>query len=236
MLQPTESKIYYAALAVLFLLNLSIFLPPFLIFAGNEGGAAFLYNLHNYDHQWIYRSQCVFKGASGGLLIDDCIVQGKEAEANISTLYTSNGDWKYSGVFTSYPQSQIGWNKAEKVLRNGMVGYKFANDTRDYAIYLPWLLTMFAYPFIFGRGRVEMPSWKWFALAILPLAIDGFTQLLAGKFGNPAFYWLYYPFGLPESTNLIRLVTGAIAGIAVGTYTVPLINGLSDGKKHGGQK
>ena len=233
MVKLTEGSLYYLVLAGLLLLNISIFLPPFLIFAGNEGAAALLYNLHNYDHQWIYRSQCVFKNPSGNLLLDDCIIQRKEAEANISTLYTTNGNPKYAGIFTTYPQSQIGSNKAEKVFRNGMVGYKFANDTRDYAIYLPWMLAMLAYPFVFGKGRKEMPHWAWFAVALIPLAIDGFTQLLAGMLGSPVYYWLYYPFGLQESTNLIRWVTGAIAGAALGVYTVPMLNGFSGNKKGG---
>lgn len=232
-MQPTEGRFYYAAVILLFLLNLSIFLPPFLIFAGSEGAAAWLYNIHNYDHQWIYRSQCVFKGASGSLLVDDCIVQGRESEARISTLYTTNGDQRYQGAFASYPQSQIGYNKAEKVERNGMVGYKFANDTRDYAIYLPWMLSMLAYPFVFGKGRTEMPHWAWFAIALAPLAIDGFTQLLAGMLGNPAYYWLYYPFGMAESTNIIRWITGAIAGVALGAYSVPILNEISWHKKGG---
>lgn len=192
----------------LFLLNLSILLPPFLIFAGQEGAASVLYNLHSYDHQWIYRSQCVFKNAEGSLLLDDCIVHGKEGEAAISTLYTGNGDPRYNGLFAQYPQNQIGRNKAEKVERNGIVGYKFANDTRDYAIYLPMLLTMVAYPYAFGSGRKDTPHWIWLALALVPLGIDGTTQL----------------FGLRESTNLLRWLTGAIAGIAAGYYIVPLLN------------
>src|SRR3989338_8417831 len=154
----TESKIYYFALILLFLLNLSIFLTPFLIYSGNEEVAAWLYNFHNYDHQWIYRSECVFKDSVGSLFIQDCIIQGKEGEAKISTLYTTNGDPKYNGIFYEYLQDQIGENKAERVERNGLVGYKFANDVRDYAIYLPWMLVMIAYPFVFGKGRTEVPE------------------------------------------------------------------------------
>ena len=78
-----------------------------------------------------------------------------------------------------------------------------------------------------------MPHWAWFAVALIPLAIDGFTQLLAGMLGSPVYYWLYYPFGLQESTNLIRWVTGAIAGAALGVYTVPMLNGFSGNKKGG---
>lgn len=211
------------------MLNISIFLPPFLIFAGYENISASLYNLHNSDHQWIYRSQCVFKDTRNNLLIDDCIIQGKETESNISTLYTKNGDPKYNGILTEYNQNQIGSNKAEKVERNEMVGYKFANDTRDYAIYLPMFLVMLAYPFVIGKKNEIVPHWKWFLIALMPIGIDGTTQLLAGMFNEPGYYWLY-SFGLKESTNLIRWITGGIAGIATGYYTVPMLNRMFNRK------
>jgi uncharacterized membrane protein len=216
-----ESWMYYAAVAALLLLNLSIFAPPFLIFSGHGGAADFLYNLHSYDHQWIYRSQCIFT-APNGYLFDDCIVQGKEAEASISTLYTKNGDPAYNGVFLNYPQSQIGRNKAEKVERNGMTGYKFANDTRDYSIYLPMLAAMLLYPAVRGGRHRGIPSPLWLLLAMAPLAIDGTFQL----------------FGFWESTNLMRMITGGIAGVGLGVFSVPLLDsffgGEPDGRKETG--
>ena len=225
-----ESKAYYIAIIFLFLLNLTIFLPPFLIFAGYENLGATLYNLHNYDHQWIYRSECLMKDVNGAFSIQDCIIQGKESEAKISTLYTTNGNPSYNGIFNEYKQNQIGRNKAEKVERNGLVGYKFANDTRDYAIYLPWLLTMIAYPFIFGQNKKEVPVGIIFIIALIPMGIDGTTQLLAGIFNNPSYYW-FNSFGLNESTTLIRWITGGIAGIAAGYFTVPILNRMEDKKK-----
>lgn len=177
---------------------------------GVENVGGLLYNIHSYDHQWIYRSQCIFKDTNRNLLLDDCIPHGKEAESNISTVYTKNGDPKYNGIFTSYTQDPIGRNKAEKVERNGMVGYKFANDTRDYAIYIPWLLTMVAYPFVFGPRHTKVPAGMWLIIALIPLGIDGTFQM----------------FGFWESTNLMRMITGSIAGIAAGMYTVPMLNSL----------
>lgn len=226
----TESKLYYFFLAALFLLNVTIFLPPFLIFAGQGDFAGMLYNLHNYDHQWIYRSECLMKDTSGAFSIEDCIIQGKENQSKISTLYTTNGDPRYNGVFSTYNQNQIGRNKAEKVERNGKVGYKFANDTRDYAIYLPWFLAMLFYPFVIKKADINVPDGLWFILALIPMGIDGTTQLLAGIFNNPSYYWLS-SFGLAESTNLIRWITGAIAGIVAGYYSVPLINRIGFKKK-----
>ena len=212
-----ESWIFYAAVAALLLLNLSILAPPFLIFSGQTGAADFLYNLHSYDHQWIYRSQCIFKAPGGRLLFDDCIVQGKEAEASISTLYTKNGDSAYNGIFLRYLQNQIGQNKAEKVERNGLVGYKFANDTRDYSIYIPMLAAMLFYPVVRGRRHRSIPSPLWLILALAPLAIDGTFQL----------------FGFWESTNLMRMITGGIAGIGMGIFSVPLIDSLCGGEPDG---
>ena len=203
-----ESWPYYIAVAGLILFNLSLLAPPFLIFSGYEGTADFLYKIHSYDHQWIYRSQCIFKDANGNLLPDDCIWHGKEAEASISTLYTKNGDPGYNGIFTTYAQNQIGINKAERVERNGMVGYKFANDTRDYSIYIPLTVTLMAYPFVFGPGRRKAPAALWLLLALVPLGIDGTFQL----------------FGFWESTNLMRMITGGIAGIGMGIFAAPLLN------------
>ncbi|MBI5046970.1 DUF2085 domain-containing protein [Candidatus Micrarchaeota archaeon] len=201
---------YYLAIGILFILNLSILAPPFLIFAGYVDLADFLYNIHSLDHQWIYRSQCIFKDGNDSLLFDDCIKQGKEKEANISTLYTKNGDPKYNGIFNSYPSNQIGYNKAEKVQRNGLVGYKFANDTRDYSIYIPWMIMMMLHPFIFGPGCKRVPPSIWLILALVPMGIDGTFQL----------------FGFWESTNLMRMITGGIAGIGSGFFTVPVLNSI----------
>lgn len=205
----------------LLVLNISLFLAPVLIFTGYEDAASWLYNFHSYDHQWIYRSECLFKDTYGGFSVQDCIVQGKENESKITTLYTQDGDPRFKGVFSNYPQNQIGRNKAEKVERNGMVGYKFANDTRDYAIYLPWFIVMALYPFAFGRRQIIEPKWWLLVLALVPMGIDGTTQLIAAITGNPSYYWLS-GFGLNESTNLLRWITGGIAGIAGGYFTVAL--------------
>ncbi|HVG23566.1 MAG TPA: DUF2085 domain-containing protein [Thermoanaerobaculia bacterium] len=52
--------------------------------------------------------------------------------------------------------------------------------------------------------------------AATPLAIDGLTQL----------------FGLRESTNPLRLATGAIAGLAFGLWVLSAIERRDDGSSH----
>ena len=81
---------------------------------------------------------------------------------------------------------------------------------RDVAIYLAMLLGALALPFV---RRIESDLWpnKWLLVAAcVPIAIDGFTQL----------------FGLRESSNFLREITGAIVGFALPFYIVPMLNSL----------
>jgi uncharacterized membrane protein len=76
------------------------------------------------------------------------------------------------------------------------LGYKVAFCERDVAIYVSALLAGLVY----GRFRDRLPelSLAGYALLIVPIAVDGFTQLL----------------GWRESTVELRTVTGALFGAA----------------------
>ena len=76
------------------------------------------------------------------------------------------------------------------------LGYKVAFCERDVAIYLAVLVAGIAY----GRLRERLPglSLAGYALLILPMALDGFTQV----------------FGWRESTVELRTITGALFGLA----------------------
>ena len=76
------------------------------------------------------------------------------------------------------------------------LGYKVAFCERDVAIYVAVLFAGMAY----GRFRDRLPSLglAGYALLILPMALDGFTQL----------------FGWRESTVELRTLTGALFGVA----------------------
>ncbi|VVB58449.1 Uncharacterised protein [Candidatus Anstonella stagnisolia] len=89
-----------------------------------------------------------------------------------------------------------------------ILGYKFPVCSRDVAIYLAMLIGGILYPFLWKIETEEIPN-KWFlVLALIPIAIDGTTQL----------------FTLRESTNTLRLITGAIAGFAIPFYLLPMLN------------
>jgi uncharacterized membrane protein len=76
------------------------------------------------------------------------------------------------------------------------LGYKVAFCERDLAIYLTVLLSGLAYGRL--RGRLSGLNLAGYALMILPMALDGFSQL----------------FGWHESTPLLRGLTGALFGLA----------------------
>ena len=88
------------------------------------------------------------------------------------------------------------------------LGYKVAFCERDVAIYLAVLAAGLAY----GRYRERLPSLglAGYCLLILPMAIDGFTQL----------------FGWRESTVELRTLTGALFGVASVWLIYPRVDAL----------
>ncbi len=124
-------------------------------------------------------------------------------------LFVSSADGSYS--FGDCLQSDVlSYTRENEVEQNGRLGYKLPVCARDVAIYLAMLLGALVLPFV---RRVESDVWpnKWLlVVACVPIAIDGFTQL----------------FGLRESSNLLREVTGVIVGFALPFYIVPMLNSL----------
>ena len=85
-----------------------------------------------------------------------------------------------------------------QVLKEGnVVAYKFPVCARCMAIYLGWLLGMAVQRVVKWR-----PPFYLYIVLILPLAVDGLMQLLT-------------PY---ESTNLVRFLTGLVAGVGLGLF------------------
>jgi uncharacterized membrane protein len=76
------------------------------------------------------------------------------------------------------------------------LGFKMAYCERDFAIYTTVLLAGLLYALL--RAHAHPLPWSVFAIALVPMAVDGFTQL----------------FGLRESTWELRTLTGMLAGVA----------------------
>lgn len=93
-------------------------------------------------------------------------------------------------------------------LGSDTLGYKMAFCERDTAIYLAVLLAGLAYGRL--RDRLTGLGLAAYSLLILPMALDGFTQL----------------FGWRESTPELRVLTGALFGLASVWLIYPRIDAL----------
>jgi len=110
------------------------------------------------------------------------------------------------------PQGGLSYSRATEVDAGGGTGYKLPVCSRDVAIYLAMLAGALALPLV---QKIESDVWpnKWLLVAAcVPIAIDGGTQLV----------------GLRESSNLMRMATGAIVGFALPFYIVPMLNSLCE--------
>lgn len=83
-------------------------------------------------------------------------------------------------------------------------GHQMAYCERNTAIYLSMALAGLAYARLRPRGLRPLGV-LWYAILILPMAVDGFTQL----------------FGWRESTWLLRGMTGTLFGAATIWFTFP---------------
>lgn len=87
-----------------------------------------------------------------------------------------------------------------------ILGHQVAYCERNTAIYFAMALAGLAYARLRARGLRPLP-WRWYFLLILPMALDGFTQL----------------FGWRESTWLLRVLTGSLFGIATIWLCYPIL-------------
>ncbi|HBY06793.1 MAG TPA: hypothetical protein DEH22_03050 [Chloroflexi bacterium] len=120
---------------------------------------------------------------------------------------------------------ETGLLAARAFLGNEVVGYKTALCQRDMAIYGAMLLfgILFA---ITGRKWKSFPIWAWLLVGVMPIALDGFSQLLSQWAAMPEFSFLQPIFGwLPyrESTPFLRTLTGFLFGFATAWFGYPLV-------------
>lgn len=125
------------------------------------------------------------------------------------------GEGEFERATGINPMTPAGLFEARDFQGNPRVGYKVALCQRDIAIYLS--LAVNGMIFAVVRRRVSRPMpWLLFVLiGVLPIGIDGFSQLLS----QPPLTIL--PFR--ESTWYFRLLTGVLFGFGVAWLAFPLI-------------
>jgi uncharacterized membrane protein len=106
------------------------------------------------------------------------------------------------GEATGFDESDY-WG-AREFIGTERIGYKVALCQRDIGIYVGILIAGLLFSTV--RGRLKpLPLRVWFLMGVLPIALDGGTQLLS------ALPILSFP--ARESTPFLRTLTGALFGV-----------------------
>ncbi len=106
--------------------------------------------------------------------------------------------------------------EGRNILGNEFLGYKVAICERDVAMYGSFLL--FGLVFQFTKRKIKpLNLWIWLLLGIVPIAVDGLSQL--GGVGIAFLSWL----PMRESTPLLRSITGFLFGFLSGWYLFPIL-------------
>lgn len=194
-----ERLLLFLANNWLWLLNLGVFifvalpvLAPVLAEAGYARPALWIYAAYRLTcHQLPYRSFFV-----GGPKFDYSV-------AEVEAVTGTNNPY----ALMHHP------------LVNSVLGSQVAFCHRDLAIYVAVLLAGIIFGLLRDRGIRPLP-FKVFLLFLVPIAVDGLTQLLGG----------IVPF-IParESTWLLRTITGALFGVGGVWLAYPYIDaGMRD--------
>jgi uncharacterized membrane protein len=206
---------YWFSRHYMFVINLMILiyfglpiLAPVFMKVGLETPATVIYKIYgSMCHQLSYRSWFLF---------------GEQpvyprALANLDGYITFN---QATGL------DEVGLLAARQFVGNDLVGYKTALCQRDVAIYGAMFLFGVIYS-ITGRKLKSLPIWAWILVGIMPIAVDGVSQLIGQWAAMPELSFLQAIFGwlpLRESTPFFRTLTGFLFGFTTAWFGFPLID------------
>jgi uncharacterized membrane protein len=192
------------------------FLAPVAMHFGQTGVANVIYSVYSpVCHQFAFRSWFLF-GEQPAYPRALAGVPGQTFEQ------VASADPTFNGIDVTTLTTPLIF--AAKAFRgNDQMGWKVAFCERDVAIYLVIGLAGFAYAII-RRMKIKipyLPFWAYILIAIVPIGLDGFSQL----FANPPFNGFglsFYP--IRESTPFLRTLTGALFGLGNAWLVFPYID------------
>jgi uncharacterized membrane protein len=171
------------------------FLPAFLLNAGMTKPADWLYRLYSFScHQYAFRSWFLF-GEQAYYPLEGARVESMQSYEEAIHLAADD-------VFA-----------ARDFHGNSIVGFKVALCQRDIAIYIGILGFGLLFGFL-GQRFMRLPWFLWIIIAILPIGIDGLSQL----FSQPPLSLLPYR----ESVPLLRSITGFLFGFGTAWFGYPV--------------
>jgi len=119
----------------------------------------------------------------------------------------ANYDWPTVRAYMGLGASEEA-RAFHRPIRDPELGYQMAFCQRDTATFLSLFLTAVLYGVARRRRRIRPLRLRYYALAIVPLAVDGLVQLV----------------GLRESTPFARTVTGSLFGVATALFILPQLD------------
>jgi len=171
------------------------FVAPVLMHAGQERAARWIYKAYSpLCHQWAFRSWFLF---------------GPQAAYPRSTAGTGLVPL---GEATGVDENDL--IAARSYLGSPQVGWKVALCERDVAIYGGLLLGGLIFAVVRRRLR-PLPIWAWLFFGILPVALDGGSQLLSA--------FPFVPWEVRESTPFLRTLTGLLFGLSNAWLAYPYV-------------
>ena len=207
----SDRTMFWISRHYLALLNFFMFLyfglavlAPVLMEAGATGPASVLYTIYKpLCHQFGFRSFFLF---------------GKQAfyplkEAGIPNVLTFDQVTGFKDLENPVAYSRL---QAREYTGDATVGYKMALCERDIAIYTG--IFLFGLAYAATKRRLKPLHWMfWILIGLAPIALDGFSQLFS------QMNWTFLASILPyrESTPWLRVLTGALFGIATAWFAFP---------------
>jgi len=117
----------------------------------------------------------------------------------------------YEQVFGLSPDDLLA---ARELIGNEIAGYKMAICQRDIAMYVS--LLVFGMIFSFSKNKLKrIPFWIWLLLGVIPLGLDGLTQLTSTGLN------MFQAATVRESSPLLRTLTGGLFGFMSAWYIFP---------------
>lgn len=199
------SKRYLLVLNLFILFYVGLpFLAPTFMKMGAELPAKIIYRIYSpLCHQFGFRSFFLYGEQAYYPL----------AEANLAGLETFEQVTGIPNLNDPYSATRF---QARAYTGDEVVGYKVALCERDVAIYFAILI--FGIIFGFSGRRIKSLHWAlWLLLGIVPIGLDGFSQL----FSQFNWHWLASALPYRESTPFLRALTGALFGLMTAWFAYP---------------
>ena len=199
---------HYLALLNLFMLfyfGLPI-LAPVLMKAGAPLPASLIYTIYKpLCHQFGFRSFYLF-GEQFYYPLEEAHIPG------VKTFQQA------TGIRDLHSATGVSRLEARQFIGNQTVGYKMALCERDMAIY--GAIFLFGIVYALTGRRIKPIHWIfWILIGMIPIGLDGFSQL----FSQMQWSWLSSILPYRESTPFLRVLTGGLFGLATAWFAYPYI-------------